>query len=87
MNEQFLLNRRHCVVVEVENCFLMDVDSEVSLGSVRGTLLFIFFTVEMPSDLENQTVGYADDFPMLKKIEGCHREAIVLSHQRFRENR
>ena len=41
---------------------LVDVVSEVPQGGVLGPLLFLLYTSELFSILENKLIGYADDY-------------------------
>ena len=57
---QFLSNRSQQVVVHGYRSKLVNVVSGVQ-GSVLGPLLFLLYTSELFSILENKLIGYADD--------------------------
>ena len=58
---QFLSNRSQYVFVDGCCCKLVNVVSGVLQGSVLGLLLFLLYTSELFSILENKLIGYADD--------------------------
>ena len=62
----FLSNPSQNVMVDGCRSKLVDVVSGVSQGSVLGPLLFLLFTSELFSILENKLIGYADDY-----FDGC----------------
>ena len=64
---QFLSNRSLHVMVIGCQSKLVDVVSEVQQGSVFGPLLFLLYTSELFSLLENKLIGYAE----LVHFDGC----------------
>ena len=58
---QFLSNRSQYVLVDGCRSKLVNVASGVPQGSVLGPLLFLLYTSELFSILENKLIGYADD--------------------------
>ena len=52
---------------------LVDIVSEVPQGSVLGPLLFLLYTSELFSILENKLIGYADDSTLMAVF--CHHHA------------
>ena len=58
---QFLSNRSQFVLVDGCRSKLVNVVSEVPQGRVLGPLLFLLYTSELFSFLENKLIGYADD--------------------------
>ena len=58
---QFLSNRSQHVMVNSCLSKLVNVLSGVPQGSVLGPLLFLLYTSELLSTLENKLIGYADD--------------------------
>ena len=58
---QFLSNRSQHVMVDGCRSKLVDVVSVVSQGSVLGQLLFLMYTSDHFSILENMLIGYAED--------------------------
>ena len=58
---QFLSNRSQHVMVDGCRSKLFYVVSEVPQGSVFGSLLFLLYTSELFSILENKLIDYADD--------------------------
>ena len=63
---QFLSNRSLQVIVDGCRSKLVDVVSGVPHGSVLGQLLFLLYTLELFSSLENKLIGYADYY-----FDGC----------------
>ena len=62
----FLSNISQHVLVDSSWSKLMKVVSGVPQGSVLGLLLFLLYTSELFSILENKLIGYADDY-----FDGC----------------
>ena len=58
---QFLSDQSHHVMFDGCRSKLVNVMSGVSQGSVLGPLLFLLYTSEIFSILENKLIGYADD--------------------------
>ena len=59
---QFISNRsQHVMVDSCRSKLVNDVVSGVRQGSVLGPLLFLLYTSELFSILENKLIGYADD--------------------------
>ena len=58
---QFLSDRQQHVMVDGCRSKLVNVVSGVPQGSVSGPLLFLLYTSELFSILENKLIGYADD--------------------------
>ena len=58
---EFLSNRSQQVMVDGCRSKLVDVVSGAPQGSVLGQLLFLLYTLELFSILENKLIGYADD--------------------------
>ena len=65
---QFLSNRSQHVMVDGYRSKLVDVVSGVPQGSVWGPLLFVLYTVELFSILENKLIGYADDSTLMAVV-------------------
>ena len=61
MLTQFLSDRSQHVMVDGCRSKLVNVVSGVPQGSVLGPLLFLLYTSELFSVLENKLIGYADD--------------------------
>ena len=57
---QFLSNRSQHVLVDGCRSKLVNVLSEVTQGSVLGTLVLLLYTSKLFSILENKLIGYAD---------------------------
>ena len=75
---QFLSNRSLHKMVDSCRCKLVDVVSRVPQGSVLGLLLFLQYTSELFSILENNLICYADDHT-LRVL--CHIQALELQLQ------
>ena len=58
---QFLSNRSQHVMENGCRSKLVDIVSGVRQGSVLGPVLFLLYTSELFSLLENKLIGYADD--------------------------
>ena len=72
---QFLSNRSQHVMVDDFRSKLVNVVSGVPQGSVLGLLLFLLYTSELFSILENKLIGYADDSTLRLP---CHPQASEL---------
>ena len=62
---QFLSGRRQCVSVDSGLSNFVDVVSGVPQGSELGPLLFILYTADLFSIVDNLLVGYADDATLI----------------------
>ena len=62
---QFLSNRSQFVLVDGCRSKLVNVVLGVPQGSVLGPLLFLLYTSELFSILENKLIGYADDSTLM----------------------
>ena len=62
---QFLSNRTQQVMVDGCRSKLVNVATGMPRGSVLGPLLFLLYTSELFSILENKLIGYADDFTLM----------------------
>ena len=65
---QFLSNRSHCVLLDGCRSKQVNVVSGVPKGSVLGPLLFLLYTSDLFSILENKLIGYADDSTLLAVV-------------------
>ena len=65
---QFLSNRSQYVLVDRCHSKLVNVVSGVPQGSVLGPLLFLLYTSELFSILENKLIGYADDSTLMAVV-------------------
>ena len=65
---QFLSDRSQHVMVDGCRSKLVNVVSGVSQGSVLGPLLFLLYTPELFSILENKLIGYADDSSLIAVV-------------------
>ena len=65
---QFLSNRSQQVMVDGCRSKLVNVVSGVLQGSVLGPLLFLLYTSELFSILENKLIGYADDSTFMSVV-------------------
>ena len=65
---QFLSNRSQHVMVDGCRSKLINVVSGVPQGSVLGPLLFLLYTSELFSILENKLNGYADDSTLIAVV-------------------
>ena len=65
---QFQSNRSQHVTVDGCRSKLFNVVSGVPQGSVFGPLLFLLFTPELFSILENKLIGYADDSTLMSFV-------------------
>ena len=74
---QFLSNRSQYVLVEGCRSKLFNVMSGVPQGSVLGPLLFLLFTSELFSILENKLIGYADDSTLMAVVPSPGARVMV----------
>ena len=65
---QFLSTRSQFVLVDGCHSKLVNVVSGVPQGSVLGPLLFLLYTSELFSILENKLIGYADDSTLMAVV-------------------
>ena len=65
---QFLSNRSQHVMVDGCRSKLVNVVSAVLQGSVFGPLLFLLYTLELFSILENRLIGHADDSTLIAVV-------------------
>ena len=65
---QFLSNRSQLVLVDGCRSKLVNVVSAVPQGSVLGLLLFLQYTSELFSILENKLIGFADDSTLMAVV-------------------
>ena len=65
---QFISNRSQHVIVGGRRSKLVNVVSGVLQGSVLGPLLFLLYTSEFFSILENKLIGYADDSTLIAVV-------------------
>jgi len=80
--QQFLTDRRQCVSVDGGKSGFVDVVSGVPQGSVLGPLLFILYTADLFSVVNNLLVGYADDATLVSVAQRpADREAVSRSLQ------
>ena len=74
---QFLSNRPQQVMVDGCRSKLVNVVSGVPHGSVFGQLLFLLYTSELFSILDNKLIGYADDSTLMAVVPfPCFRVAV-----------
>ena len=65
---QFLSNRSQQVMVDACPSKLVKIVSGVPQGSVFGQLLFLLYTSELFSILENKLIGYADNSTLMAAV-------------------
>ena len=83
---EFPSNLSQHVIVDSCRSKLVNIVSEVPQGSVLGTLMFLLYTSELFSILENKLLGYADEFTLIAVVpcpgvrvavtEFLHREVV-----------
>ena len=86
---QFLSDRSQHVMVDGCKSKLVNVVSGVPQGSVFGPLLFLQYTMELFSILENKLIGYADDSTLIAVVPSpCLKVAVAepLSHDLVKVN-
>ena len=76
---QFPFNRSQYVVVNGCRSKLVNVVSGVPQGSVLGLLLFLLFTAELFSVVENKLYGYADDSTLVAVVPSPGERVAVSS--------
>ena len=81
---QFLSNRSQHVVVDGCRSKLVNVVSGVLQGSVLGPQLFLLYTAELFSVVENKLYGYADDSTLVAVVPS-HGEWVAVSESMNRD--
>ena len=74
---QFLSNRSQHVMVDGCRSKLVNVVSGVPQGSVWGQLLFLLYTSEFFSILENKLIGYAADSTLMAVVSSPGIRVVV----------
>ena len=74
---QFLSNRSQYVLVDRCRSKLVNVVSEVPQGSIFGLLLFLLYSSELFSILENKLIGYADDSTLMAVVPSPGARVVV----------
>ena len=87
---QFLSNQSQQVIVDGCRSKLVNIVSGVPQGSVLGTLLFLLYTSELFSILQNKLIGYADDSTLMALgaslgIRVAVAESLIFDHGRVSE--
>ena len=75
---QFLSNRSQYVVVDGCRSKLVNVVSRVPQGGVLGPHLFLLYTSELFSVVENKLYGYADDSTLVAVVRSPGERVAVL---------
>ena len=75
---QVLSNRSQYIVVDGCRSKLVNVVSGVHQGSVLGPLLFLLYTAELFSVVENKLYGYADHSTLVAVVPS-HGERVAVS--------
>ena len=75
--KEFLTNRTQRVCIDGELSDVRNVISGVPQGSVLGPLLFIIYTSDMWSGLENKLIAYADDATLAACIDSPNSRSHV----------
>ena len=76
---QFLSNRSQQVMVDGCRSKLDNVVSGVQQGNVLGKLMFLLYTSEVFSILENNLIGYADDPTLMAVVPSSIRVEVAES--------
>ena len=87
LSTQFLSNLSQYVLVDSCQSKLVNVVSGVPQGSVLGPLLFLLYTPEFFSILENKLIGYADDSTLVAVVSSADVRVAVaesLNHDLIR---
>ena len=74
---EFWTGRKQRVVADGQHSDYKNVTSGVPQGSVLGPLLFILYTSDMWSGLENRLVAYADDATLFASGPFPHMRPII----------
>ena len=74
---QFLSNRSQYVVVDGCSSKLVNVGSGVPRGSVLGPQLFLLYTAELFSIVENKLYGHADDSTLVAVVPSPDERVVV----------
>ena len=74
---QFLSNRSQYVVVDGCRSKLVNVVSGVPQGSVLSPQLFLLYTAQLFSIVENKLYGYADDSTLLAVVPSSGERVAV----------
>ena len=74
---EFLAGRKQRSVVDGQCSDYRNVISSVPQGSVLGPLLFILYTSDMWSGLENRLVEYTDDATRFASVPSPHMRSFI----------
>ena len=77
MLTQFLSNRPQQVIVDGSRSKLVSVVSGVPQGSVLSPLMFLLYTSELFSILENKLIGEADDSSLMAVMPSPGNRVVV----------
>ena len=66
--ENFLYNRKQCVLVNGKSSKWHRVTSGIPQGSVLGPVLFVIFINDMPESVKSDVFLYADDTKLFREI-------------------
>ena len=81
---QFVSNRSQHVMLDGCRSKLVNVVSGVAQGSVLGPLLFLLYTSELFSILENKVIGYADDSTLMAVVP-CPGVRVTVAESLIRD--
>ena len=78
---QFLSNRAQYVVVDDRRSKLVNMVSGVPKGSILGPQLFLLYTAELFSIVENKLYGYANDSTLVAVVPSPGERVVVSEYE------